>query len=84
MIRKFRGKRAEPITCLKSNNQINTNDRDKAQLLAQHYSDTSKTENFDPKFQNIEKIQDNIYKEAKFHLEEDNKHNLNRLLISLS
>ena len=79
MIRKFRGKRSEPITCLKTNDQIITNDRDKAQLLAQHYADTSKSENYDPKFQNIKKIQDNIYKEAKPHMEEDNEHNLNRL-----
>ena len=41
MIRKFRGKRSEPITCLKTNDQIITNDREKAQILAQHYSDTS-------------------------------------------
>ena len=81
MIRKFRGKRSEPITCLKTNDQIITNDRDKAQLLAQHYADTSKSENYDPKFQNIKKIQDNIYKEAKPHMEEDNEHNLNRLFI---
>ena len=39
MIRKFRGKRSEPITCLKTNDQIIQNDRDKAQLLAQHYAD---------------------------------------------
>ena len=40
MIRQFRGKRSVHITCLKSNNQIITDDRNKAQLLAQHYSNT--------------------------------------------
>ena len=56
MIRKFREKHSDPITCLKTNDQIIINDCDKAQLLAQHYSDTSKAENFDPKFQIIKKI----------------------------
>ena len=44
MTRKFRGKHSEPITCLKINDQIILKDREKAQLLAQPYSETQKVE----------------------------------------
>ena len=45
MVNRFRGKPFGHITCLRFENVVITNDREKANVLAQHYDNMSKTEN---------------------------------------
>ncbi|MCG8049253.1 MAG: reverse transcriptase domain-containing protein, partial [Candidatus Thiodiazotropha endolucinida] len=73
ILNKFRGKPAENINCLKIDNQIITNDLEKANALANHYNKMSKTANQDPAFQqtkptnerNIQKSLPDVFKEDR-------------------
>lgn len=60
MVNRFRGKPFDHITCLKSGNAVITDDREKANVLAQHYDSMSKTKN-----------QNGTFVQIKKHIEED-------------
>ena len=61
-IHKFSGKPFVPITCLNINDQIITDDSQKAETLSQHYDNMSKSTNLDPTFQAAKTAQEDIFK----------------------
>ena len=50
MVNRFRGKFIEFITFLKVDDNIITEDTEKAEALAQHYNNIAKDSNLDPTF----------------------------------
>ena len=60
MVNRFRGKPFEHITCLRSGNGVVTDDREKAEILVQHYDNMSKSDN-----------QNGTLVQIKKHIEED-------------
>ena len=76
IINKFRGKLSVPITCLNLNDQIITNDSQKAETLAQHYDNMSKSTNLDPTFQAAKTAQEEIFKICLPNIENE-RNNLN-------
>ena len=81
MVHKFRGKPQVPITCLSLNDQIITADSQKAETLAQHYDNMSKSTNLDPTFQAAKTAQEEKKKKKIFKIclpnIENEKNNLN-------
>ena len=76
MVHKFRGKPHVPITCLSLNDQILTADSQKAETLAQHYDNLSKSTNLDPTFQAAKTAQEKIFKICLPNIENE-RNNLN-------
>ena len=60
MVNRFRGKPFGHITCLKSGNGVVTDDREKAEILLQHYDNMSRSDN-----------QNGTFVQIKKHIEED-------------
>lgn len=61
---KFRGRPSEPITCLKTNNIIITEDKEKANALANHYDNMSKTSNQHPSFQQTKEVEERKFEKT--------------------
>ena len=78
MVNRFRGKFFDSLTCFKVNDTIVTEDKEKADALAQHYDNMAKDTNLDPTFKTV-----NISKEKEFDenlpdIQHDNENNLNK------
>ena len=78
MVNRFRGKFFDSLTCFKVNDTIVTEDKEKADPLAQHYDNMAKDTNLDPTFITV-----NITKEKEFDenlpdIQHDNENNLNK------
>ena len=80
MVNRFRGKPFDQITCLKINDNVITDDKEKANALAQHYDNMSKTENQPEEFIPVKKYFEENCNLPRRLLEEegDNESNLNR------
>lgn len=74
---KFRGKPTEKINCLKINGQTITNDREKADALANHYHNMSKTSNQDPAFQTIKETEERTFNQSLPDLFNDDRRSSN-------
>ena len=75
MVHKFRGKPPVPITCLDLNDQIITDDSQKAETLA-HYDNMSKSTNLDPTFQAAKTAQETFFKKCLPNIKNE-RNNLN-------
>ena len=76
MRHEFRGKPSALITCLNLNDQIITDDSQKAETLAQHYDNMSKSTNLDPTFQAAKTAREEIFKICLPNIENE-RNNLN-------
>ena len=61
MVNRFRGKFFDSVTCLKINNTIITEDKEKADALAQHYDNMAKDSNLDPDFKIVKITKENEF-----------------------
>ena len=80
MVNRFRGKFFDSVTCLKINNTIITEDKEKADALAQHYDNMAKDSNLDPDFKIVKITKENEFNENLPNIRHDNENNLNKNL----
>ena len=78
MVNRFRGKFFDSVTCLKINNTIITEDKEKADALAQHYDNMAKDSNLDPDFKIIKITKEKEFDENLPNIRHDNENNLNK------
>ena len=74
----FRGKFFEFITFLKVDDNIITEDTEKAEALAQHYNSLAKDSNLDPTFRINKTIKKIEFEENLVNIQHDTENNLNK------
>ena len=78
MVNRFRGKFFDSVTCLKVSNTIVTEEKEKADALAQHYDNMAKDANLDPDFKTVKITKEKKNDENLPNIQHDNENNLNK------